>query len=143
MNADYTKIEQWWDVTTEGDCEGRTTKDLGKWFGDLDAIAHSLARKVYYGLRFKPLGYDTPACRCCGAPLTKRGLFPASSSVTAVDIQLDIDSGTWDLSPEDRRDVVAELFRDRPVLVEIGHYFGTVCLRFGDQPTPPQRGEGE
>ena len=33
----------WWHVTTEGDDEGRTTRDLGYHYGYLDEIALRLA----------------------------------------------------------------------------------------------------
>jgi hypothetical protein len=32
----------WWDVTTEGDCEGRSTKQLGTHYGHVAEIAFSL-----------------------------------------------------------------------------------------------------
>lgn len=51
-----------WHVTTEGDCEGKSTKDLGQHEGWVDEIAFSLANKVYYSLSFKrvaPLDVQT------------------------------------------------------------------------------------
>lgn len=51
----YTTPINWWQVTTEGDCEGRTTKDLGDFYGHMVEIAFHLADKVYYSLTFKPI----------------------------------------------------------------------------------------
>jgi hypothetical protein len=42
-----------WKVTTEGDCEGRSTKELGIFKGHIVDIALSLADKSYYTLNFK------------------------------------------------------------------------------------------
>jgi hypothetical protein len=43
----------WWKVTTEGDCEGRTTDDLGTHYGHVCEIALSL-KGSGYKLRFQP-----------------------------------------------------------------------------------------
>ena len=51
-----------WQVTTEGDCEGRSIKDLGINEGFLDEIAFSLAGEACYGLRFSAV-YPTTAYR--------------------------------------------------------------------------------
>lgn len=42
-------------VTTEGDCEGRTTRDLGVWQGDIIDIALGLADQCAYSLTFKEI----------------------------------------------------------------------------------------
>ena len=42
-----------WHVTTEGDCEGRTTKDLGFHVGEVAAIASNLSRQSCYRLSFE------------------------------------------------------------------------------------------
>lgn len=44
----------WWCVTTEGDCEGRSTADLGQHYGHVADIAFELANKCEYSLRFRP-----------------------------------------------------------------------------------------
>lgn len=41
-----------WRVTTEGDCEGRTTKNLGDWYGYVDEIALTLGSQGGYTLEF-------------------------------------------------------------------------------------------
>jgi len=43
-----------WRVTTEGDVEGRTTRDLGVHVGHVADIAATLAPLVHYGLDFRP-----------------------------------------------------------------------------------------
>ena len=42
-----------WKVTTEGDCEGRSKKNLGTFTGFFDEIAFALAKSCYYTLDFK------------------------------------------------------------------------------------------
>lgn len=44
-----------WHVTTEGDDEGRTTRDLGNWRGPFDRVALGLADKAYYTLTIEPV----------------------------------------------------------------------------------------
>jgi hypothetical protein len=44
-----------WNVTTEGDVEGRSTRQLGTHTGFIDDIAFKLADQAYYGLRFDPV----------------------------------------------------------------------------------------
>ena len=52
-----------WQVTTEGDCEGRSIKNLGQHTGYIDEIALHLADKCYYSLTFEvvePVAAYTP-----------------------------------------------------------------------------------
>ena len=42
-----------WHVTTEGDCEGRSVKDLGYHKGHIIDIAHKLSGENYYSLHFE------------------------------------------------------------------------------------------
>lgn len=44
-----------WQVTTEGDCEGRSTKTLGYFKGGVDEIAMHLANQCYYTLSFSKI----------------------------------------------------------------------------------------
>jgi hypothetical protein len=44
----------WWEVTTEGDCEGKSTKLLGVHYGHVAGIALSLGNKGGYSLSFYP-----------------------------------------------------------------------------------------
>lgn len=45
----------WWNVTTEGDCEGRTTRQLGTHYGHVAEIAFSLPDAPCYTYRFHPV----------------------------------------------------------------------------------------
>ena len=44
-----------WEVSTEGDCEGRSVRKLGIFRGNYQDIAFALADKCYYVLHFKRL----------------------------------------------------------------------------------------
>lgn len=50
-----------WRVSTEGDCEGKTRRDLGLWEGHVADIAALLADKAEYGLRFETAKMTLPA----------------------------------------------------------------------------------
>lgn len=54
-SVDFPKFDEYgvWEVTTEGDCEGRTTRELGIYQGNISDIAVYLKDKVGYTLRFK------------------------------------------------------------------------------------------
>ena len=54
---DYSFTEPYglWEVSTEGDCEGRSTRKLGIFRGNYQDIAFALADKCYYVLWFKKL----------------------------------------------------------------------------------------
>ncbi len=45
----------WWTVSTEGDVEGRSTRDLGTHYGHVAEIALFLADKSFYSLHFMPI----------------------------------------------------------------------------------------
>ena len=103
-----------WRVTTEGDCEGKTTKYLGTYEGYIDEIAFSLADKCFYALEFKKIENELPN-RC---PVEK------------VHISLDIESGTWpnDMSTEERVGFFKRMLKDRDVEVTGGQFYASVCL---------------
>jgi hypothetical protein len=44
-----------WKVTTEGDCEGRSTKNLGVHRGHICEIAMALSGATFYSLDFQPV----------------------------------------------------------------------------------------
>lgn len=74
-----------WFVTTEGDVEGRTVKNLGTFEGYFDEIAFHLADKQYYSLCFKKVE-------------KVEKYTPSKKDVT---ICFDIDSGTWEMTPDE------------------------------------------
>lgn len=47
-------------VTTEGDCEGRSTNNLGIWHGAIADIAFHLADRMFYSLNFEPVTINKP-----------------------------------------------------------------------------------
>ena len=106
-----------WQVTTEGDVEGRSIRHLGTYEGFIDDIAKALASEVYYSLNFKKVG----DVKMLPTPEREPG---------KVSIQLDIGSKTWDLKPEQRATVMAEALKDRPVTVKQGQYYASFILEF-------------
>lgn len=81
-----------WKVTTEGDCEGKSTKDLGTYEGHIVDIA----RKLYECGRFPMYSYTF-------SPVKKiEYVANPQSQFENVSIQLDINSGTWDMNQEQR-----------------------------------------
>lgn len=81
----YKKAYGFWEVTTEGDCEGRSVSRLGIYEGYIDEIALALADRCYYSLCFRPI--DPRAL----------DLTPKRKSV---EISFDIGSNTWDMDNE-------------------------------------------
>lgn len=119
MPALYKNTFGTWKVTTEGDEEGRSTRDLGVHTGHIDEIAQSLGGQCFYSLHFSPVS-PTPAP---AEPEDKKPVRQGS-------IQLGIASKTWDMSREDRAQVLAEIFKGRPVSVSQGQYYASVVLVF-------------
>lgn len=103
-----------WHVTTEGDCEGRTTTDLGVHVGYIDDIAFALGSKAYYTLNFEQ---------------AKQLPEPAKTPpVNSVNISLNIDSGTWEMTGDQRAAYFQNLFRGRNVHIFPGSYYASVIL---------------
>lgn len=119
----YTNKFGRWKVTTEGDVEGRTTNDLGVWEGYVDEIALHLADKCYYSLTFKFL-----------EPQPEK-LIPVKNKVN---IQFDIDSGTWDFSPEGLVKNMKIWFKDRPVQVENCNYYASFTIKSKESLNPEE-----
>lgn len=106
-----------WKVTTEGDCEGRSTKDLGIHEGFIDEIAFTLANQACYKLTFSP------------AKVNKE--FARKPKAKTVSISLDIDSKTWNMQPNERVEFIKRLFKDRLINfdIEAGSYYASVTLK--------------
>lgn len=105
-----------WEVTTEGDVEGRTVTNLDVHEGFLDDIAFRLGGKAYYSLQFKLLN---PA-----EQKTPKELLPVDS----VSVTLFVDSGTWDMKSAERAVAVSEILKGRPVTVSQGTFYASVIL---------------
>lgn len=97
----------WWSVSTDGDCEGRSTRQLGEYYGHVAEIAFHLANKAMYDIEFTPIRIGTKG---------ERQTYQATAS--KVWIQLGIGSGTWDMTPE-RRAKWFESWLDCPEDIEV------------------------
>lgn len=113
--AKYSTAEALWKVTTEGDVEGRSVKDLGVHYGFIDDIAFALADQCYYSLCFKWVQSAN-----LGAPKANK-----------INVTLDIDSETWNMNHEQRQLFMEKLLGDRDVAVEQGQYYASVQLVMG------------
>jgi hypothetical protein len=103
-----------WHVTTEGDCEGRSTKDLEVHEGYIDDIAFALAGAAYYKLKFKPVDVKALSRKPCLG--------------TEVHVSLSIESKTWGTKDFER------LLSGRGVAVEHSDYYDSVKLIRGADP---------
>lgn len=109
-----------WHVTTEGDCEGRTTRDLGVHEGYIDDVAFALAGSAFYKLEFNPVDVKKL--------LRRPGLG------TEVSVSLPIDSKTWDLKTSERVEFFRRLLAGRDVAVSESNYYASVKLTRGRDP---------
>lgn len=127
------KTNEWpsnalWHVTTEGDEEGRTTRDLGVHFGQLDDIAFSLAGASHYRLQFELVD---PSEWCNRAARTE------------VYVSLSIGSKTWDLTGPERAFYFRRMLNGRDVTVQAGNYHASVKLIRGSDPTRQEQARRE
>jgi len=106
-----------WHVTTEGDCEGRSVRDLGTHTGYFDEIAFALAKDAYYALRFSKVD-----------PLA---LAAAPPTATKVQVSLDAASGTWDQDQSQRVKYFKTMLAGRDTIVRDGTYHACVELVSG------------
>ena len=110
---DYKNPYGIWQVATEGDCEGRSTRQLGIFQGYIDDIAFALAEKCYYSLRFKKISIDIPT---------------PTKAIGEVSVTLDIGSETWELTPEQRVDFFRNMLYKREVFVSKNSEYASVTL---------------
>jgi hypothetical protein len=103
-----------WKVTTEGDVEGRSTRQLGVFQGHIDEIAFALADKAFYALKFEKV-----------EPLNIGKAFTRAS------VEISIYSDDDGFTGSDRTRKCEDLFIDRPVRVEPNGQYGTVTLVAG------------
>jgi hypothetical protein len=116
MKKESVKSYGYWNVSTEGDCEGRSVRNLGTFRGHIDEIAFHLADKCSYSLRFSQIAEDQTIPE-----------FDIKSP--EVHVSLDIGTGTWDMNSPKRKDFFAKLLKGRPdVEVEEGQYYASVKL---------------
>lgn len=110
-----------WKVTTEGDCEGRSIRDLGVHEGHVADIAAALAGQAAYGLRFKKVN-----------PTQEEPLEIKDKG--KVSISLDINTGTWDLK-KNRPAVLFSWLTSEPAEkvdfdVDYSNYYASVNLQY-------------
>jgi hypothetical protein len=105
-----------WSVSTEGDCEGRTTRDLGIYYGHVAEISFYLRNKREYSLRFSPSKTNIIDAKDVKKLLSEDLAKPFEATTS---ISLDIKSGTWpsDLNPKDRPAVIQAWLEQAPSLV--------------------------
>jgi hypothetical protein len=106
-----------WKVTTEGDCEGRSTKQLGIHEGYIDEIAQFLSAEAHYSLHFEAA--DIRKEHTGRKPLKKVSVSLAYAAKVPDD-------------PAKRVLFFKRLLKDRPVEVENGQFYGSVNLVFKD-----------
>ena len=119
MTNSYDSSYGLWKVTTEGDCEGKTTINLGIYEGNISDIAFYLKNKCEYSLRFTPVKViEIDSCDV--------------NHYGHVNVSLDIRSGTWDMSCQDRANYFKILLntenREHIITVEPGQYYASVKL---------------
>ena len=112
MRQEYTNYGTF-KVTTEGDCEGKSIRHLGTFTGYIDEIAFALADKCYYSLNFSLVSPE------------ELDMTPKRDTVN---VTLNIDSGTWDMKPEERVKYFKELLKDRDVEVLPGTSYASCVL---------------
>ena len=110
---DYKDCYGLWEVRTETDCEGRSTRILGIFEGYLDEIAFALSEKCIYKLMFKKISAAIPK---------------PSKIRQRVDVCLDIDSSTWEMSAEERVDFFSHMLANRDVQVNQSGQYAAVTL---------------
>jgi hypothetical protein len=117
-----------WEVTTEGDCEGRSVRQLGRYEGYLDQIALSLSDKAYYSLQFKLI-------------LPEEQILPTPIRSTAP-VGFAFDTAIRTMSKAEQISFVSEMLADRPVVVRSGTY-SPFELVSGKSPEEIERSEKE
>ena len=100
-------------VTTEGDCEGKSVRDLGVYTRYIDEIAFALADKCYYTLCFT---------------LVEPTILDLTPKKDTVKISLNIDSRAWDFNGADAMEYFKDFFANRDVEVIDTHGYGSCTI---------------
>jgi hypothetical protein len=110
-----------WHVTTEGDCEGKSTKDLGIHTGHVADIARVLGNHCFYSLQFEQV-------------LISETVPEPEKECKSVNIKLGIDSGTWNSEIGERarwmKTFLGKNSTKTPFTVHPGTYFSSVVLKY-------------
>lgn len=122
LHPKYSKPYGRWQVSTEGDCEGKTILNLGIHEGFIDEIARYLAESIGsgYSLTFARLPDQTSTD------------YTLAKEVKEVHITLGIDSGTWpsSMTSQQKVEAISKMMAERPVTVLDGQYYATVKLKY-------------
>lgn len=110
-----------WHVTTEGDCEGRTTKDLGIFKGYIDEIAKTLSNQCYYSLKFEA---------ALPATVVKETVLEPKKKVS---VSLNGESGYGRMTPAKKREFLKQLFKDRTVKATPTNSYGDFLIEFDQE----------
>lgn len=124
--ADWSKPVNYWRVTTEGDEEGRSSRDLGIHYGHLAEIAMYLARSAFYGLKFEPVSLNE-AKKSIAIP-GERPVYTASANSVNVSLSLRGPTFTSDISPEARASWFRDFLDTEDIKVSESNYFNCVEL---------------
>lgn len=116
----------WWQVTTEGDCEGWSVKQLGTYYGHLAEIAFHLADKAYYCLTFWPK---------IGPIVEERPEYTCSSTEVWISFAGDVPNSLSQNNGESLTNAVRKFLDcSEQVVVAttdgVAHYFKSCFLRF-------------
>ncbi len=109
----YKKAYGFWEVTTEGDCEGRSVSRLGIYEGYIDEIALALADKCYYSLCFVAINIHS---------------LDMTPTRKTVDVTFGVNSGTWAMTPKECVPAIKEVMKERPIQVEQSCRTGAVVF---------------
>lgn len=105
----------YWQVSTEGDEEGRSIRNLGVFHGNIDEIAFALADKVMYTLNFEAVEPDY-----IPVPATKE-------YATRINVFLCLENVSYGDS-NTRFNVMREMLKDTNISVMNGPGYGTISL---------------
>lgn len=110
VDRGYKNVYGVWQVTTEGDCEGRSTNRLGIYNGYIDEIALMLADSAYYSLTFEPV--------------IPREVTNRVTKKDYVDVRFGSTSGLRDMTSDEKLAVLSEIFKERNVNISDTNTYG-------------------
>lgn len=112
MNDKNFSLYGIWEVTTEGDVEGKTTKSLGIYTGWVDEIALHLGDRSYYVLDFKKVKPQ-----------------PDVLNPTVKNVHVSIDGiGMYGMKSPKRKEAMTICFKDRPVMICESNFYGAFVI---------------
>lgn len=110
MALEQFRIYDTWEVTTQGDEEGHTTRHLGAYTGYVDEIAFHLADKQFISLFFKRVQ-------------------PVSYNQNGHTVSISFDKGSINsVKSEEGFNTIVDAFKGRPASVEKSNRYETITL---------------